>query len=166
MKDMYKNIPQQDATHVIHNILKNDENMADNIQNMLQTILEQNYFQFDNQYYKQNIGLAMGAPTLAITAETHLQSLEHNQVYNLLTKHKIFLYFRYADDTLTIYDKKNKKHTDTMMIEFTTMHPAINFTIENEADKKLNFLDLTIHREHNKLNFTKNKTHINRHSYP
>jgi hypothetical protein len=88
-KDMYTDIPQQDATHIIHNILKHHENMADDIQNMLQTILQQNYFQFDNQYYKQNIDLAVGAPTLAIIAETYLQNLEHNQVYNLLTKHKL-----------------------------------------------------------------------------
>jgi hypothetical protein len=67
------------------------------------------------------------------------------------------------------------KHIDTMMKELNTMHPTncilgyvldfvgmfplllhptINFTIENEADKKLNMLDLIIHREHNKLNFT------------
>jgi hypothetical protein len=39
VKDMYTNIPQQDATHIIHNILlKNEENMADDI-NILQTIL-------------------------------------------------------------------------------------------------------------------------------
>jgi hypothetical protein len=87
-------------------------------------ILQQNYFQFDNQYYKQNIGLAMAAPTSAIIAETYLQNLEHNQVYNLLTKHKIIGYFRCVDDILIIYDK-NKTHIDIIM----TVHPTINFTI-------------------------------------
>jgi hypothetical protein len=87
IKDMHTNIPQQDATHIIHNILLNyNENIANNIQNMLQIILQQNYFQFHKQYYKQNIGLAMGAPISAIIAETYLQNLEHNQIYNILTK--------------------------------------------------------------------------------
>jgi predicted NodU family carbamoyl transferase len=113
IKDMYTDIPQQDATHIIQNIvLKNDENMADYIQNMLQTILQQNYFHFDNQYYKQNIGLAVGVPTSVIIAGTYLQSLEHNQVYNFLTKHKIIGYFRYVDDILIIYDK-NKTQSST-----------------------------------------------------
>jgi hypothetical protein len=58
-----------------------------------------------------------------------------------------------VDDILIIYDK-NKTRIETMIIEFNTIHPAINFTIENEADRKLHFLDLTIHRGHNKLNFT------------
>jgi hypothetical protein len=72
----YTNIPQQDATLIIHDILQNyNENVANNILNMLQIILQQNYFQFDNQCYKQNIGLAMGAPTSAIIAETFLQNL-------------------------------------------------------------------------------------------
>jgi hypothetical protein len=70
IKDMYTNIHQQDATHVIHNILTNyNKNIANNIQNILQIILQQNYFQFVNQYYKQSIGLAMGVPTSVIIAK-------------------------------------------------------------------------------------------------
>jgi hypothetical protein len=167
IKYMYTNIPQQDATHVIHNILLNyNENIANDIQNMLQIILQQNYFQFDNQYHKQNIGLSMGALTSAIIAETYLQNLEHNQIYSLLTKHKIIGYFRYVDDILIVYDK-NKTHIDTMITKFNTLYPTINFTIENEENKKLNFLDQTIHREHNKLDYTIYiKPHINRYPYP
>jgi hypothetical protein len=116
-KDMYTNIPQQDATHIIHNILQNyNENVANNILNMLQIVLQQNYFQFDNQYYKQNVGLAMGAPTPAIIAETFLQNLEHNQIYNILTKYIIIGYFRYVDGILIIYDI-NKTHIDTIINE-------------------------------------------------
>jgi hypothetical protein len=114
---MYTNIPQQDATLIIHNILLNyNENIANNIQNMLQIILQQNYFQFDNQYYKQNIGLVMGAPTSALIAETFLQNLEHSHIYSILTKYKIIGYFRYVDDILITYDK-NKTHIDTMITE-------------------------------------------------
>jgi hypothetical protein len=133
--------------------LKNDENIANDIQNMLKIILQQNYFQFDNQYYKQNIGLAMGAPKSAIIAETYLHSIEHNQIYNLLIKYKIMGYFSYVDAILTIYDQ-NKTHVDTMMTEFTAIHHTIKLSTEYESANKLNFLDLTIHRKHNKLNFT------------
>jgi hypothetical protein len=49
VKDMCTNTPQQDTIYIIHSILLNyNENIADNIQNMLQTRLQQNYFQFDN----------------------------------------------------------------------------------------------------------------------
>jgi hypothetical protein len=41
IKDMYTNIPQQDTILIIHNILQNyNENVADDILNMLQIILQ------------------------------------------------------------------------------------------------------------------------------
>jgi hypothetical protein len=36
-------------------------------------MMEQNYFRFNKQYYKQTEGLAMGAPTSAIQAEVYIQ---------------------------------------------------------------------------------------------
>jgi hypothetical protein len=41
-----------------------------------------------------------------------------------------------------------------MITQFNTLDPTIKFTTENEEKKKLNFLDLTKHREHIKLNYT------------
>jgi hypothetical protein len=54
-------------------------------------------------------------------------------------------HYRYFDDILIIYDK-SETHIDTMAMEFNTIHSTINFTLENESDKELNFRDLTIHR--------------------
>jgi hypothetical protein len=42
----------------------------------------QNYFQFDQQYYKQTKGLAMGAPTSAILAEKFIQHMEDKHISN------------------------------------------------------------------------------------
>jgi hypothetical protein len=39
-------------------------------------------------------------------------------------------------------------------MEFNTKHLTINFTTEYEADENVNFLDLTIQRKHDKLNYT------------
>jgi hypothetical protein len=44
-------------------------------------VTEQNYFQFDQQYYKQTEGLAMGAPTSAISAETYIKHMQHKQIH-------------------------------------------------------------------------------------
>jgi hypothetical protein len=40
--------------------------------NVLKSIMEQNYFQVNEQYYAQTEGLAMGAPTSAILAEVYI----------------------------------------------------------------------------------------------
>jgi hypothetical protein len=62
----------------------------------------------DNEYYKQTDGLAMGAPTSAIIAETYMQYMEHTQIYPILVKQQIVAYFRYVDDILIIYDEKKQ----------------------------------------------------------
>jgi hypothetical protein len=67
----------------------------------------------------------MGVPTSAIIAETYLQSAENNQIYNLLTKHKIRGYFRYINDILIIYDKRVTQINTIMAIQHNTPHNKI-----------------------------------------
>jgi hypothetical protein len=66
---MYTNIPKIDIINIINTIIENNQEIGRNIQK--ETMLEQNYFQVDQKYYKQTDGLAMGAPTLSILAETY-----------------------------------------------------------------------------------------------
>lgn len=51
-------------------------------------------------------------------------------------------YIRDVNNILIICDKT---HINTMVTQFNTMYPTIKFTTENEINKKLNFLDVTIH---------------------
>jgi hypothetical protein len=116
---MYKNIPKMDTINIINNILKKtviSKNSRKEIVHTLQVVMEQNYFQIDQQYYKQTDGLAMGAPTSAILAETDLQHMEYEQIYKIyqiLIRQQITGYFRYVDDILIIYgqNKTNIEYT-------------------------------------------------------
>jgi coproporphyrinogen III oxidase-like Fe-S oxidoreductase len=51
---------------------------------MLNTVLEQNYIQFNNQYYKQNDCLAMGVHASAILAEVFIQYIENTRIIKIL----------------------------------------------------------------------------------
>jgi len=73
--------------------------------NLSKTIVDQNYFQFEDLTYKQNEGLAMGAPTSSILSEFYLQHQENSRIYDLLRNHNIAGYFRYVEDNLIIYDE-------------------------------------------------------------
>jgi hypothetical protein len=53
---------------------------------MLRTAMEQNYFQFDEQYYKQTEGLAMGTPISALMVEAYIQYVEHKRLFPILIK--------------------------------------------------------------------------------
>jgi hypothetical protein len=67
---------------------------------ILERVTEQNYFQFDQEYYKQTDELALGGPTSSILAETYVQHMERTQIYPILIKQQIIAYFRYVDDIL------------------------------------------------------------------
>jgi hypothetical protein len=52
---------------------------------LLETILGQNYFTFQNQIYQPHKGVAMGSPISGTIAEIFLQQLENLTLNTLLT---------------------------------------------------------------------------------
>jgi hypothetical protein len=63
---MYTNVPITNVKHTINGILSSSnikEIVKEEILNILNVVLEQNYIQVNEQYYIQNEGLALGAPT-------------------------------------------------------------------------------------------------------
>ena len=91
---------------------KNEE--KNEIINLLDIILEQNYVNIHERYYTQNEGLAMGAPTSAILSEVFLQYLEHTLIADILKKHHIIDYYRYVDDILIIYNTQKTNIFNTL----------------------------------------------------
>jgi hypothetical protein len=55
-----------------------------------------------------------------------------------------------VDYTLIIYDAQTTNIKNTLD-EFNMTHPKIKFIIEEEQDNKINYLDITIVKTHNKL---------------
>jgi predicted transcriptional regulator len=57
---MYTNIPREEIKHIVNNVIKNNYGINEKIQNeiaqILEVVLEQNYFQSDHEYYKQTNG--------------------------------------------------------------------------------------------------------------
>jgi hypothetical protein len=94
----------------------------------------------------------MGAPTSAILAEVFLQYLEHTQIVDILKKHQIIDYYRYVDDILIIY-KPQKTNISNTLNEFNAMHHKIKFTMEQQSQNMLNYLDLIITIHDKELNF-------------
>jgi hypothetical protein len=44
-------------------------------------------------------------------------------------------------------------NTENTLDEFSRIHPKTKSTMEKETQKRINYLDLTIIKEHNKLTF-------------
>jgi hypothetical protein len=103
---------------------------------IVQIVLNQNYFRYENELYKQTDGLAMGAPTSSLLSEVFLQSLEHNSIYKILIELNIKAYFRYVVDILIIYDNQVTDIAHTLSL-FNNLHPNITFTKELQTIWKL-----------------------------
>jgi hypothetical protein len=56
--------------------------------NILKAAVEENYFQFDQQYYKQT-----GCFYIRYISRSIHQYMEHKQIYPILMKHQIIGYF-------------------------------------------------------------------------
>jgi hypothetical protein len=92
----------------------------------------------------------MGAPTSAIVAKVYIQFLEYTEITNILIKHQIVDYHRYVDNILIIYNAQRTNIYNTLD-EFNTINPKLKFTIEEQTNFTINFLDLTITNCNNTL---------------
>jgi hypothetical protein len=169
---MYPNIPTKELPHIL-SIMCKQQNIPPPLQQEIisisELILKQNYFKHRNTTLQQNEGLAMGTPTSSIFSEIYLQYLEDSQLFNILTHHQIVWYFRYVDDILILY-KPSTTSIHTVLQEFNNISPTIQFTMEEELNNNINFLDLSITRLPNQLNYltiyTGNQPPLTRSSLP
>ncbi|PSN42163.1 hypothetical protein C0J52_17465 [Blattella germanica] len=131
--NLYTNVPIKETICTIKEYLtknKYTEIFINDIEDILTTITNQNYFKLKDDVYKQNEGIPMGNPLSGILAEIFLQNLENNQCKNLIEKYKIKFNARYVNDILLIYDGV----TDITQVQnsFNNLNNNIKYTIEKE----------------------------------
>jgi len=61
-------------------------------------------------------------------------------------KHNIKGYFRYVDDILLVYID-NTTNIHNVLDEFNNPTPKLKFTLEEEQNNRISFLDITIKKE-------------------
>ena len=93
---------------------------------------------------------AMGTPSSSLITEIFLQHTEHLHMAHLTHRHRIIIYFRYADDIFLIFDP-NHTNIQTILDDFNTLHPRLLFTADVDRDNTINYLDISIHRTPNNL---------------
>jgi hypothetical protein len=108
---------------------------------LLHTILQQNYFTFQNIFQPDN-GIAIGSPVSRIIAEIFLQSLKNSHLKQLLKERRIIFYTRYVD-IVAIYNR-NKTTPGKMHNYMKRQHPSLKLTPTPEQNNSINFLDLLI----------------------
>jgi hypothetical protein len=155
IKNMYSNTPTCELIKIITNIANSNciqDYIIKEIKLLTKLIIKQNYFELNSNFYLQSQGLAMGAPSSALSSEIYLQHIEHNQILDLLIKHKIISYHRYVDHILIVYNTQYTNINNNIG-EFKNIHRKVQFSIATESNNQINFLDLSIVRACNNLKF-------------
>ncbi|EFN67721.1 hypothetical protein EAG_07710, partial [Camponotus floridanus] len=109
-------------------------------------ILDSTYFNFDGKVYRQTFGTPMGSPLSPIIADLVLQDIENKALFKI--GKKIKFYYRYVDDVLMAVDRDALQNVVEI---FNSFHNRLKFTVEPEHDRSINFLDLKIYINNNKL---------------
>ena len=98
-------------------------------------------FKFGTTFYKKVNGLAMGGSVSSGLANIVMEDLEKDAHANI--PFPILHYKRYIDDFFAIVRKED---THPVLHFFNSRNPSIKFTLEEEVDRKINFLDMTVMR--------------------
>ncbi len=124
-------------TRVFHN-LKRDE-----LKRLLIICAQESHFQFNDEYYDQVDGLAMGSPLGPLFANIFMSHLEKKHM-GTPKKLGVLMWKRYVDDVFAIV--KDKQSARTCLEFLNKLHKNIEFTIEHEQNNQLAFLDTYVKR--------------------
>lgn len=152
VESLFTNVPYQETLNILKNHLEKRRLHPGEIDELilLTTLcMEQNYFQFNNQYYRQKEGLAMGSPLSPLMADIFMDNFENKY---LIHDRNILYYYRYVDDILICWTGTNRQ-LDLFLNKINNIHPKIKFKLELEQNNSINFLDLTITKVQGKHEF-------------
>jgi hypothetical protein len=149
---MYVNLPIKGIIKTIqfwlnmHNNGNKDKN--EQLIQLLNTIMNQNYFQYEGEIFQPQKGIAMGSPISGTMAETYLQYLETTIIKHWLESREIVFYKRYVDDILIIYDQ-NKIDEQVLLTNINKIDKNLQFKISTEENNTVQYLDISIYRNDN-----------------
>ena len=107
-------------------------------------------FEFNGTEYTQKSGLAMGNPLSAVLAPLFMETLEEDHYRDIVGRDATWL--RYCDNVIAFLPET----TDLQAViqELNAVNTSIQFTVEEEHDTKIAFLDVRIHRRPDDLQFS------------
>ena len=106
-------------------------------------------FIFNNTYYSQIDGVSMGSPLGPTLANVFMCHYETEWLNKCPKQFKPVFYKRYVDDIITLFtsqDQVKKFHK-----YLNSRHRNINFTVEEESNNQLSFLDVEVTRVDNEF---------------
>ncbi|CAJ0934784.1 unnamed protein product [Ranitomeya imitator] len=146
VKDLYTSIPHIEGIKSVRTLLTSSK--MDPVQinlccDLLSIILTKNFFLFEDQFFLQTRGTAMGSNAAPPYANCYMAEYEESAIYtNCLFKTHAVMWKRYIDDIFCIWDGPEET-LKTFFLFLKTSWPGLDFTITYNQ-KEVNFLDTLV----------------------
>ncbi|XP_062713445.1 uncharacterized protein LOC134290343 [Aedes albopictus] len=115
----------------------------------MKTVLEASFFQYDGKFYAQTTGVPMGSPLSPVIANLIMEKVEQEAMTKLEQKHiPLTVYRRYVDDCFLM---GRKEDVEKVVEHFNAIDEKLRFTVEEETNGSLRFLDLTLTRNEERI---------------
>ena len=102
------------------------------------------HFQFDNKFYKQLDGVAMGSPIGSLMADVIMNCVIDKALEITPQLHRPSFFCRYVDDCFATFTEPTS--IDIFFNNLNSIHKQIQFTKEIESNNSLAFLDVLIEK--------------------
>ena len=145
---LYTNIPNDEGIQACYEAWRARENTdpqhppADVLRHLLEIVLKLNTFEFDNKYYLQKFGTAMGSKLAPAYANTFMGKLEKAILAG--SSHRPIYYRRFIDDIFMLWP-----HSEEELIRFiqhmNRENKSIQFTYE-KSQSEIVFLDVVVYK--------------------
>ena len=143
---LFTSIPVTEAISAMKGLLNQDTTLKDRCElpvNQIITLLEiclnTTYFIYDEVFYKQKKGAAMGSPVSPIVANLYMEHFEERAIRE--APHPPDIWLRYVEDTFTVLQESEVEH---FTHHLNSMDENFKFTLEPEQDNTIAFLDTSI----------------------
>ena len=163
VNNLYPSIPIKHGIEIVSNFLTqhwNDINTFslshDNVLNCLKFVSYNHYIKYNSITYRQIRGCPMGARFSPPFAIIYLYHIEQAALEILATDHQVTPQYHatYIDDIiLGPFNEGNPQIIDTISNVFNSISEDIKFTVEVPREDYLNFLDVSIALQDNRLRY-------------
>jgi hypothetical protein len=145
---LFTNVPVDLAIEICLNKLFKDKETVQNMtreqmHRLLNYCVKLNHFTFNNEFYDQIDGVAMGSPLGPTLANIFMSDLE-DTVFNKYEGNLPTFYKRYVDDVFLVFS--DRCDCELFLEYMNTQNSNIKFTLEIENNNCLPFLDVLVSR--------------------
>ena len=139
---LFTKVPVQESLQYISQLFRQD------ITEIFRACLTTSYFLWDQEFYEQTDGVAMGSPLSPMVANFFMERFEQAVLETASRKPKVW--YRYVDDTFVVWNH-GEEELEIFLQHLNSQNENIQFTMEKEHDGELSFLDVLVIREGSRL---------------